>query len=89
VLTILEERGFIKQATHLEPLRELLDNEKITAYVGFDPTADSLHVGHTVAVMALAHLQRERTPPYRYRRWRHRPDWRSQWQNRDAPNADS
>lgn len=58
VLTILEERGFVKQATHLEPLRELLDNEKITAYVGFDPTADSLHVGHTVAVMALAHLQR-------------------------------
>ncbi len=58
MLNILEERGFVKQATHLEPLRELLNNEKITAYVGFDPTADSLHVGHTVAVMALAHLQR-------------------------------
>ena len=58
MLNILEERGFIKQATHLEPLRELLGSESITAYVGFDPTADSLHVGHAVAVMALAHLQR-------------------------------
>lgn len=58
VLNILEERGFVKQVTHLEPLRELLEKEQVTAYVGFDPTADSLHVGHTVAVMALAHLQR-------------------------------
>jgi tyrosyl-tRNA synthetase len=58
VYDVLLERGFIKQTTHEEPLRELLGAEKVTAYVGFDPTADSLHVGHTVAVMALAHLQR-------------------------------
>ena len=58
VFDILHERGFIKQTTHEEPLRDLLGTDKITAYVGFDPTADSLHVGHTVAVMALAHLQR-------------------------------
>lgn len=54
---ILEERGFIKQVTH-EGLRELLEREKVTFYIGFDPTADSLHVGHFVALMAMAHMQR-------------------------------
>ena len=54
---VLEERGFIKQVTH-EGLRDILENEKITFYIGFDPTADSLHVGHFVALMAMAHMQR-------------------------------
>lgn len=54
---VLEERGFIKQVTH-EGLRDMLENEKITFYIGFDPTADSLHVGHFVALMAMAHMQR-------------------------------
>lgn len=58
VLDILRERGFIKQATHDEPLRSLLSNERVTVYVGIDPTADSLHVGHSVSLMALAHLAR-------------------------------
>jgi len=56
---VLSERGFIKQVTH-EGLREMLEKEKVTFYIGFDPTADSLHVGHFVALMAMAHMQRAR-----------------------------
>ena len=54
---VLKERGFIKQVTH-EGLEEMLSNERVTFYIGFDPTADSLHVGHFVALMAMAHMQR-------------------------------
>lgn len=57
VIKILEERGFIKQTTHQEPLYEVLEKEKVTFYVGFDPTADSLHVGHLLPVMGMAHMQ--------------------------------
>lgn len=57
-IDVLSERGFIKQTTHDEPLRKLLSKNSVTVYTGFDPTADSLHVGHTVAIMALAHMQR-------------------------------
>lgn len=55
---ILMERGFIEQCTHEKEIRELLDKEKVTFYIGFDPTADSLHVGHFVTVMAMSHMQR-------------------------------
>jgi tyrosyl-tRNA synthetase len=53
---VLKERGFIRQITH-EGLEELLASEKISFYIGFDPTADSLHVGHFVQLMAMAHMQ--------------------------------
>ena len=46
VFNVLQERGFIEQLTHEQEIKELLENEKITFYIGFDPTADSLHVGH-------------------------------------------
>ncbi len=58
VYDILEERGFLRQCSHPEELRELLGREKITFYIGFDPTADSLHIGHYVALMTMAHMQR-------------------------------
>ncbi|ASW43533.1 tyrosine--tRNA ligase [Clostridium isatidis] len=58
VLDELLERGYIKQFTHEEETRELLDKEKITFYIGFDPTADSLHVGHFIALMFMAHMQK-------------------------------
>lgn len=58
VFNTLEERGFIKQTTHQEPLYEVLEKEKVTFYIGFDPTADSLHVGHMLPVMGMAHMQR-------------------------------
>jgi tyrosyl-tRNA synthetase len=55
----LLDRGYIKQVTHEEEIRELLEKEKITFYIGFDPTADSLHVGHFVQMMVMTHMQRE------------------------------
>lgn len=58
VFDTLRERGFIQQVTHEEPLKELLEKEKVTFYIGFDPTADSLHVGHFLAMIAMAHMQR-------------------------------
>ncbi|BBB92121.1 MAG TPA: tyrosine--tRNA ligase [Methylomusa anaerophila] len=58
VVDTLQERGFIQQLTHEEEIKELLAKEKITFYVGFDPTADSLHVGHFLAMMSMAHMQR-------------------------------
>ena len=58
VFDVLQERGFIAQVSHEEEIRELLEKEKITFYIGFDPTADSLHVGHFIALMAMAHMQR-------------------------------
>ena len=58
VLDELLERGYIKQFTHEAETRELLEKEKITFYIGFDPTADSLHVGHFIALMFMAHMQK-------------------------------
>jgi tyrosyl-tRNA synthetase len=54
----LRERGFIEQTTHDEELREVFDTQRVTGYIGFDPTAASLHIGSLVPIMALAHLQR-------------------------------
>lgn len=58
VLDTLIERGYIKQLTHEEETRELLGKEKVTFYIGFDPTADSLHVGHFIAMMFMSHMQK-------------------------------
>ena len=58
VFDVLQERGFIAQVSHEDEIREMLEKEKITFYIGFDPTADSLHVGHFIALMAMAHMQR-------------------------------
>ncbi|WP_195983425.1 tyrosine--tRNA ligase [Clostridium sp. D33t1_170424_F3] len=54
----LQARGLIAQMTDEEKIKELLNNDKITFYIGFDPTADSLHVGHFVQIMVMAHMQR-------------------------------
>jgi tyrosyl-tRNA synthetase len=59
VLDILRERGFIDQTTHDEALSECLDQGNVTCYIGFDPTAASLHVGSLVPIMSLAHMQRQ------------------------------
>ena len=57
VYDILAERGFIDQATHEEEIRSLLANESVSFYIGFDPTADSLHVGHFIQIMVMMHMQ--------------------------------
>ncbi|MDD3335943.1 MAG: tyrosine--tRNA ligase [Eubacteriales bacterium] len=58
ILDTLKERGFIAQVTFEDDLYKALEREPITFYTGFDPTADSLHVGHYIPIMAMAHLQR-------------------------------
>lgn len=58
VFDTLQERGYIAQTTHENEIRELLGKESVTFYIGFDPTADSLHVGHFVTMMFMAHMQR-------------------------------
>jgi tyrosyl-tRNA synthetase len=55
---VLRERGFIQQVTDEENLSRILSEQKVAAYIGFDPTADSLHVGSLLPIMALIHLQR-------------------------------
>lgn len=55
---ILEARGFVQQSTGAEALAAALRANRVTFYAGFDPTADSLHVGHMLPIMAMAHLQR-------------------------------
>lgn len=57
VYDILLERGFIEQTTHEQEIRELLGKEKVTFYIGFDATADSLTAGHFLTVMAMMHMQ--------------------------------
>lgn len=57
VFDVLKERGLIAQTTHEEEIRELLGKEKVTFYIGFDPTADSLHVGHFLQMVVMRHMQ--------------------------------
>ncbi|MCI5791491.1 MAG: tyrosine--tRNA ligase [Clostridiales bacterium] len=58
IMDTLRERGFIKQTVYEEELYELLGKESVPFYIGFDPTADSLHVGHFLALMAMSHMQK-------------------------------
>jgi len=58
VFDVLKERGYIQQMTHEDEIRELLEKEKVTFYIGFDPTADSLTIGHFLQLMVMSHMQR-------------------------------
>ncbi|MDF2656513.1 MAG: tyrosine--tRNA ligase [Bacillota bacterium] len=58
VYDVLKERGLIKQTTHEAEIRELLGKEKVTFYIGFDPTADSLHVGHFMQIIIMMYMQK-------------------------------
>lgn len=58
IYDVLLERGYIKQLTHEDEIKELLGKEKVTFYIGFDPTADSLHVGHFLQLMVMSHMQK-------------------------------
>ncbi|MFA7366420.1 MAG: tyrosine--tRNA ligase, partial [Synergistaceae bacterium] len=57
-LKVLKERGFVEWSSHNEELDEHFLNNMVTGYIGFDPSADSLHVGNLVAIMGLAWMQR-------------------------------
>ena len=58
VFDVLKERGFIEQCTHEEEIRDLLGRQKIRFYIGFDPTADCLHVGHFMQVIIMMYMQK-------------------------------
>jgi tyrosyl-tRNA synthetase len=58
VIDVLKQRGFIEQTTHDRELAEYIDQGNITCYIGFDPTASSLHIGSLIPIMSLAHMQR-------------------------------
>ena len=58
VFDLLKERGLISQMTHEDETRELLGKEKVTFYIGFDPTADSLHIGHFLQMVVMRHMQK-------------------------------
>ena len=79
VLDILVDRGFVEQTTHDEFLRDYLKNEGATCYIGFDPTASSLHVGSLVPIMSLAHMQRCGHRPHRLGGGGDRIGGRSKW----------
>lgn len=57
VFDTLKERGLIAQTTHEDEIREILGKEKVTFYIGFDPTADSLHIGHFMQLIVMKHMQ--------------------------------
>lgn len=58
VFETLKERGLIAQMTHEEKIKEILENEQVTFYIGFDPTADSLHIGHFLQMVVMSHMQK-------------------------------
>ena len=58
VFNILEERGYIEQMTHPQEIKDLFMKESVPFYIGIDPTADSLHVGHFVSLMVASHMQK-------------------------------
>ena len=58
VFDILEERGYVEQMTHPKEIKELFEKESVPFYIGIDPTADSLHVGHFVSLMVASHMQK-------------------------------
>jgi tyrosyl-tRNA synthetase len=60
---VLKERGFIAQLTHEKEIAQILKDKKVVFYTGFDPTADSLHVGSLIPIMTMAHFQKHGHTP--------------------------
>ncbi len=88
LIDILKERGFIEQTTHEQELRNYLEADQATCYIGFDPTASSLHVGSLVPIMSLAHVQRQGHRPIALVGGGTGPGGGPEWKDRDAEVAD-
>lgn len=58
VFNTLERRGYVEQLTHPEEIKKLFENESVPFYIGIDPTADSLHVGHFISLMVASNMQK-------------------------------
>ena len=54
----LRRRGLISQMSNEDSVRHMLTEERVPFYIGYDPTADSLHVGHMLQLVVMAHMQR-------------------------------
>lgn len=90
-MTVFEElkrRGLLAQLTDEEEIKELINAGKATFYIGFDPTADSLHVGHFMALCLMKRLPNGRQQAYRSYRRRYGYDRRPVRQNRYEKNDD-
>ena len=88
ILKELENRGYIEQLTHEEEMRELLKKESVRFYIGIDPTADSLHIGHFVALMVASRLQKAGHKPIILMGGGTATIRRSIWKNRYEKNDD-
>lgn len=64
VVSVLESRGLVEDASGLEELREVTREKRVKLYCGFDPTADSLHLGNLLAIVVLTWFQRFGHEPY-------------------------
>ena len=84
----LKARGLLAQLTDEEEIRELINNGKAVFYIGFDPTADSLHVGHFMALCLMKRLQMAGNRPIALDRRRYSHDWRPLRQNGYAQHDD-
>ena len=84
----LVARGLIAQVTDEAEIKELVNNGKAVFYIGFDPTADSLHVGHFMALCLMKRLQMAGNKPIALHRRRHRHDRRPLRPYRHAPDDD-
>lgn len=71
----LKARGLIAQVTDEELIKDLINKGEAVFYIGFDPTADSLHVGHFMALCLMKRLQDGRKQTYSIVRWRNSHDW--------------
>lgn len=80
----LQERGLVAQVTDEDALAERLAQGPIALYCGFDPTADSLHLGHLVPLLCLKRFQQAGHKPVARGRRRDRSDWRPELQSRRA-----
>ena len=58
IIEELEKRGYIEQFTHEKEMKDTFNKESVRFYLGIDPTADSLHIGHFIALMVASHLQK-------------------------------
>ena len=58
IFEVLTQRGYTEQLTHPDEIRDILNNKSISFYIGFDPTADSVHVGHFISLMVASHMQK-------------------------------
>ena len=82
-----KDRGYFYQCTDEIELSNLLNKESIHAYIGFDSTAPSLHVGSLLQIMCLRLLQKHGHRPIVLLRWRNNQNWRSIWKRRNKKNS--